>query len=796
MNFRLIKKNKSLRIVNLLGLSIVFTSIILSHAYIKFESGYDRFHSNADDIVRLSFQFDDAPVDVRIYGFRQDDDLIAGIPEIKDLLLMHKVNTAMLKFEDKSQVINDFYLVSSNFFDFFSFPLLEGEKSSVLNASEKVAISRKLAKQLYGNESVAIGKKISISGRKLKQEDLFINAVFEDIPENSHFHTDLLLELSKTADLYVYAYLLLDKDTDIQELKNKISSNIDKLFPENAQKPIPLLMPLTDIHLHSQYQREHETNANISYIYLIIGANTLLLIIVLFNLWLNSGLIFANNKRYYQLLGLNGASSSTVLKEELTLSMILAFVSIILGVFFTVFFKNNANAYFSVVYCWEILALSILFLFLLVFVSLLPVFRNLINTLFLNSENDLAQSRNSFSGVKYMLMAQYGIVMFIIILAFGIGGQMNMTRQNQVGGNDPAVLVMKEQPDIVKEKYEILKAELLKYSEIQAVTACMQLPGDAIRDAMNVKLEGEDESKTLSLMLVGNDFLPFFDIQVLSGEIFRPTSISFHEEEQLFFNYLSDNQTTKSSFTEEYIINKKAAEFLGFASPEEAVGKQMHITHGALGYFNQGHICAVVDNFIYTNMYESAFPMIILQRNMFLHCIMLRFDAEKSEQALAAFNRVWSEVIPDYPPDYAFMPDVFSGVYRNELNAEYLVKLFSVLSLIIANLGLIIFMAFIIKRKRKEIGIRKINGATAGEIVLMLNLKFIPWIMLSFLIAVPFAYFVLNKWLENFAYQITLHWWIFALAGLFVFLIALLSVSWQSWRAAIKNPIDAVKSEY
>ena len=174
---------------------------------------------------------------------------------------------------------------------------------------------------------------------------------------------------------------------------------------------------------------------------------------------------------------------------------------------------------------------------------------------------------------------------------------------------------------------------------------------------------------------------------------------------------------------------------------------------------------------------------------------MVHLDSKNTEQSLVVFNKVWSEVNPDYPAGYSFLQDEYAKVYRNELNAEMLVRVFSILCLIIANLGLVIFMAFIIKSRTKEIGIRKVNGAKSLEIVRMLNLSFIRWIVLAFVIAIPLVYFIMQRWLQDFAHKTTLDWWIFTLAGLFVLLLSLLSVSWMTWRAATTNPVDSLKGE-
>ncbi|GHU63886.1 cell division protein FtsX [Bacteroidia bacterium] len=788
-----LKKSKSLRIVNLIGLSVIFACLVLSYIYIKKEWSYDRFNKNAERMVRFSIQYDNYPVDGRVSEFASGNQLIADIPEIEDVVFLDKINTGVLTYNGKSLVVDDFYFVSSNFFKVFDYKLLQGD-GSVLDSPEKALVSERFAKQLFGDES-SIGKEIHLDGRKCGERTVFVSGVFENFPETSHFHTDLIVSPIQESKDWLYVYLLLNKHTDVNKLNLTLAARLDELYKNGSQKAAPVITPLTDIHLFSHVQRELEPNGNIYYIYLVLGANMLLLAIVLFNLWLNAGLIFSYNRKFYQLLRLNGASSVTVLKDESLLALVLGGLSIVVGG--GISFFPYLHFSFSIISPLEILIISGLFLLLVLFISVLPVITGMSTTLFLNGAGDLRPGYFSLSKVKFMLIAQYCMVMFIVIVGFGISKQMNLVKTSQVGGKENNILVMKEQAYTVKERYDLLKTELLKYPEIESVTASMQLPGTAIRDALFVWKEGESEkeAKNLPLLVVGDDFFSFYKINLLAGNDFQPNTRTFKEEEKMFFDNL-DNIIISGKPAEEYVINRRALEVLGFDSPEDAIGKRLHLTAGThLNYIPEGIIVGVTDDFTYTTIYEESIPMLILIRKMFLHCIMVRLDPDNTQQALATFNRVWNDIFPDYPADYTFLQDVYKQVYHNEWNAEWLVQLFSLLSLIIANLGLIVVMAFIIKRKTKEIGIRKINGASFWMIVGMLNNRFIAQIGLAFLIAVPGAYYTLNHWLENFAHKTALDWWIFVLAGLFVLLISVIVISWQSWRAASTNPVLALKTE-
>ena len=797
MFLRHLKKSKYLRIVNLLGLSVIFSCLLLSFAYLKKELSYDRFHKNADRIARLSIQYGDNDVDGRIYGFKRNSPVITGIPGVEDVVLMQRVETGLLEKDGKPEVVNNFFFTTPNFFEVFSFKLLQGEKGSVLDAPGKIVISKSFARQLFGEDD-AFGKEIKLTGRQVKPVNdgiYFISGIFEDFPENSHFRTNMIGHLPENDDWWAYIYLLLHPATDINVVKDAIALKIEEEYKDNPSgKASPYIIPLKDIHLHSRILRELDYNGNINYIYLISGANLLLLLIVLFNLWLNTGLIFSFNRKYYQLLRLNGASSSVVVKDESLLAFVLGLVSILIGglVSYYVFTQTNLMSILTVK---DVVFLSALFLLIVIGVSLLPVIIGLSSTLFKSFQNEVQPSNFVLSKVKYLLIAQYCIVMFIVIVSFGITKQINMIKTSQVGGKQDSILVMNEQPDIILQKFDLLKTELLKNHEIMMVTSAMQLPGSAIRDGIHVRTEyeGEDEGRHISLLVVGNDFFPFFNIKPVAGTVFKETVRSYDEERTMFFEYL--DKKPASSATEEYIINRKAAQLLGFDTPEEAVGKRLLLTHYSVGYINNGVIAGVSEDFNYTTTFEDSAPTIIIQRKVFQSCIMVHLSPDNKAQALQAFNRVWNEINPDYPASYSFLQDIYGSIYRNELNAEALTRIFSLLCLIIANLGLIIIMSFVIKRKTKEIGIRKVNGATSGNIIGMLNKRFAIWIGIAFVIAIPVSYYVMSLWLQNFANKTTLDWWVFALSGLLVLLLSAISISWQSWYAATIDPVKSLKSE-
>ena len=439
--FRRFAKSRSLRIVNLLGLSVIFACLLLSYQYIRKELSYDRFNENADRMVRLSIQYDDEPLDGRLYLQNVESEL-EKIAEIEQFVSITKVNTAVLAYAGERRIMNDFYAVSPNFFEVFSYPLATGDPSNVLKSPESILVSQSLAQELFGDGN-PIGKELSLEGRRLDSKTYFVSGVFDDFPENSHFHTDLLFHRRQDIPEWTYVYLLLNDIRNLPRVKEQVESHYDA-FENLTEEVTAHLMPLTDIHLHSRAQREMEHNGNIYYIYLIAGANILLLVVVLFNLWLNHSLLFSYNKRYYRLLRLNGADASTILYNESIPAVLIGLLSILIGGIAAYYLAPILHFPTFRFLSYGTIGLALCFLGLTLFVSLIPVLASISSTMFISTRDSLNPSRFSFSNIRYMLVIQYAIVIFIVIISFGISKQLKLIKTTQVGGKTENILVMEE----------------------------------------------------------------------------------------------------------------------------------------------------------------------------------------------------------------------------------------------------------------------------------------------------------------------------------------------------------------
>lgn len=775
--FRLLRKHLSLRIVNLVGLSIVLTSLLVSFNHIKREMSWDRYNAYADRIVRLTLAVDGQPIDGRLWGNVLDDP-VRQLSQVEKIAKLHEVYRPELKYSGKSIVADEkTCLVNKDFLDMFDIEMLEGELPSSLGALDQVIISESMAKRLAAISGEKVLEDLQVEGEKCR-----IAGIFKDIPETSHWRADVLRLMPEDAWLFCYTYLLLKDGSDIRAVEAEISDIAASMSPdgvsENGGGFHALLMPLTDIHLHSHNLRELEANGNVIYIWLILGANALLLIVVMFNLWLNVSLVFSHNSALYRLLRLHGAPMTVVFKTEALQALVLALAATVIGLVLT----GSAFRYGLIGGGMDFpltAVVSVCFMAVTVAVAVIP------------ASGGLRVKSFSYKNVRWMLCGQYIVVIAVLAITIGIYKQMNTVERLQTGGDGSDIVVMSGLTEPYMEKYPLFRERLLQSPYVKGMTTCFQIPGDAIRDHVDVRCSGSVDWMPLPIMIAGDGFLNFYDIPLLAGKDFSALDYDIRQEDEMMMDFLVSKKASQRS--EEYIVNRSAMQALGFGSPQEAVGKSLEIRHGSIGYIANGTIAGVTDDYNYAGVFEENTPLVMLHRNFFQFVLMVRLDDACRTEALQALSAAWDDVYPDSQSDFTALSDIFHDKYRNEYGARDLVLVFALLCLLVADLGLIVFMAFIIRRRTKEIAIRKVNGATARDIAGMLNSNFVRYILLAFVVAVPVSWFVLHAWQQRFAYKTSLDWWIFLLAGVSVLFISLVSVSLQSWKAACINPAQGVR---
>jgi len=431
------------------------------------------------------------------------------------------------------------------------------------------------------------------------------------------------------------------------------------------------------------------------------------------------------------------------------------------------------------------LILSVIVLFGLVSIlsGILILLKQEIN----NLKSGLNQNTSNLNrkGVsKSLIVLQYAISIALIVAVFVIHRQTNYALENSMGVKDNNLICIENIHSNVQQKFEMFKTELLKYSSIESVSAMLEPPGGEANDMFQFTMEGYVKNETnevdnkIGVFPCDFSFASIFNLHFLSGN-----------------NFSEKNEDNEGSG--EYIINESAMKRLNYTNPDKIIGKDFRLIFGNDAIkIPKGKIIGVVKDFHLSSIKKKVEPLVLFKRkDLWLLDFVVSFRPDMRVTALSDIEHVWKKMFPEHLFQYEYVSSMYKNLYKTELLQSQLLSIFTFMALFICSMGLLGMSLLTTQRRTKEIGIRKVNGARIDQTMIMLNWDFVKWILISFVIACPIAWYAMHRWLENFAYKTELSWWIFALAGLLALGIALLTVSWQSWKAATRNPVDALRYE-
>jgi putative ABC transport system permease protein len=364
-----------------------------------------------------------------------------------------------------------------------------------------------------------------------------------------------------------------------------------------------------------------------------------------------------------------------------------------------------------------------------------------------------------------------------MVSAITISKQNNFMLSRSLGEMSSDILTFKNQNWESRSKYNAIHNKAMQNPLIKSFTATMDEPSGETLDALQVESSGikdSQEEKRLFVMSVEDNFLDFFKIPLVSGR-----------------NFSTFNLNRKG---EDYILNETALKRLGW-TPDEAIGQPFKIVFDTPDIFYGGTVVGVVRDFNFTTVKQEIKPYVFFQKPIFYLCFLIKVDSARKDEAIADLKKIWDEELPDYPFQYEFLSDLYRSAYSKEISQAKMTAFFSILAIIIICFGLFSVTSVLVARRTREIGIRKVNGAKVMDVMAMLNSGFIKWVLIAFVIAFPVAMYAMNKWLQNFAYRTEIKWWVFVVSGITVLAVALFTVSLQSWRAATRNPVEALRYE-
>ncbi|MCG6189803.1 ABC transporter permease [Maribellus maritimus] len=783
------RKNGVLTFAKLFGLCVSFAVILFATGYVVYETSFDKSIPDNKTIYRCLMQgkLNGEDADFAVTSPAMAPAILSEIPKIKETVRILPQGEASLKYNDL--VFNAGHLIyaDSNFCSFFG-SSVKTETENPLSADNYIIIAESLAEKQFGSAGNALGKVVELRG-----ENCIVTGTFEDLPENFHLQVSLIQPLKKSNPDKVgwgsqsyYTYFKTNRgNIEPDELNFKISKTVythfnDDIDGANAKtledlKASPDLYilytaeKLTDIHF-SNHKFDPAITSNKTYVYGAVIIAVLILLISSIN-FIN--LNIANISTRLKEIGIrktSGAYNHHIFSQFLYETVIFWFVGFALALALYLLAENTLEQYLG--FAISLSTGGMIKIIAAVFIGLLAfnLTANFIPISFISNKKILGlikeekPAKKSLSANSSFVFLQFVLSGLVILASVVVQKQINyMVHKNR--GYDTENVMMLSMWSINQQTRKNFTDELKTYSVVKSVSTSDTYFGNdpGMNDAYFEVMDDAHYFHT-SIMPVSAEFLNTFNLEIKEGRFFDKERQSDSEAVVL-------NETALKKYTGEGSI----------------IGKQVIVD----GNYK---VIGVVKDFNFRSLHHQVQPLVMVltkdKGNIFI-----KIQNEEIAKVTGILQNLWEKYNIDFPLQYQFHDDVLAQHYVGDQQAKKLLMILSMISIAIACVGLYAISFFTIIRKTKEIGIRKVNGAKVSEVMSMLNIHFIKWVGFAFILAMPVAYYAMHKWLENFAYKTSLSWWIFALAGLLALGIALLTVSWQSWRAATRNPVEALRYE-
>lgn len=770
-------KQKGFSFINIFGLAIGMAVVILIALFIRNEMSYDKFHEKHDRIFRL---VSNNPADKNSFAGTPaplGPAMKENFPDIDDYVRLIDIS-GVIKYKDKLFYENRILMADNSIFAVFTFPLIKGDPKTALANNDSIVITESMAKKYFPGEE-PMGKILNLDD----QSDLKVTGVTADVPVNSHFHFDFIISFKRIGSLdnwgawNYFTYLLLHESITPGRLKEKFETWAKQFDNKNYFSSLSFkhiyYQPITRIHF--QYNRYNmEPTFDGKYIR-IFGAIALVILILACINFMNLSTARASGRaKEIGVKKVVGASQLKLIKQFIGESLLLAFIAHMIAVLLVQLvlpvFNNFSARNLSIDYSDPMFVLGILGLILFtgVISGFYPAFvlSSFKVTTVLKSRTD----GGTRSLARDMLVVfQFTIAIVLMIGTIIILRQLNFLRNTNLGFNMKDVINIPLKSRDLMKKASILKKEFLRVPGVESVSANGYLPTSMNRN-QSAWWEGQlkSEKTTMWVISIDRDFMDTLQIKMIEGKDFI--------------------KRFKSSGDNAYVLNESAVKHIGWKS---ALGKAFSI----YGQERRGLIVGVTGDFHFRSLHHSIDPCAMIVYDEYGSHLSLRINTPHPKATINALKNKWKELVPNLEFDYYFLEDNYNKLYRTEIKSGQLIIYFTLLCIFIACLGLFGLSSFLARQKTKEIGIRKVFGASVSIITRSLTGKFIRLVIVSNLLSWPIAYFILNNWLQNFAYRIDINIWAFLLATVLSFMISLFTVSYQSIKAAMTNPINTLRYE-
>lgn len=801
-------KNRSYAFINLLGLTVGITCCLLILIYVQDEWSYDRWQQNGDRIYRMvlerkypgrSRHYAMIP---QSYGAAVRDEF----PEVEDFCRLFYFQGSNLVIKKDGQIFEENQLMwaDSNFFKFFELPLLTGNPEKALVKPNTVVLTESLARKYFGDEN-PVGKILDLAQNN---QDLEVSGVCADLPGQSHLAFDMLISSGSLGfiqpanfiNFSAYTYLLLQPNADPRQLETKFPELVTKYASGQVLQQFGVnyeayqrqgngyfysLQALPDIYLTSNLEGEIKPPGSLERIYFFLVIAVLILLIACINFMNLSTARSAGRAREVGIRKTLGSDRRQLTLQFLAEALLNSSVSTLLAWVAALALLPAFNrltgkelAYDSLLQWHYLLLLPTVAVLTALLSGTYPAF-------FLSRFKPMEVLRGklfatkSGSGLRRVLVVfQFGVSVFLIVSTIIVYRQMSFTQNKSLGFNKSQLLTIQNAGGMTRQQEDTFKEELRKLSGVEMVSGCNSQPGQQYF-GISFKPPSSAESTTGSGLIVDENYVECMEMEMVAGR-------SFSKE---FTDSLS------------VVVNEAAVREMGLDNP---LGTRLVSQDDFLNPNPEEPsvytIIGVVKDFHFQSLHTMVSPLFLVHHQRSFSpgvdpLITVRLNANELQQTIAGMEQLWQQFLSEIPLNYEFLDQQWAALYLKEQNMRQVYSVFSILAIFIACLGLLALAAYTVETRTKEIGIRKVLGASISAIISLLSKDFLRLVLLAILIASPFAWYMMREWLQDFAYRVSIEWWVFVVAGILAIGIAFLTVSLQSIRAALANPVKSLKSE-
>lgn len=790
--WRNILKNKGIFSINILGLALGIASCLIITLFVVDELSFDRYNENAEEIVNVVFR-------AKVNGEEIKEGAVMApvgvtlkqeFPEVLDATRIRRIGTPKIVVDNRSYREDKFAFVDANFFDVFTLPIINGDSGNPLQEPNTAVITKTEAEKLFGAVN-PIGKLFYVG----EQEQPFrVTGIIDEVPQNSHFHFDIFasiegLEEAKSDSWFqgdFFTYLLLKKGVDHKNLEAKLPYIIEKYIGSKMQEQMGLsyeeftkenqlglkILPLTDIHLYSDNSAysQLEQGGDIKYVYIFSAVALFMLLIGCINFMNLSTATAAKRAKEVGIRKVLGSNKKQLLYQFLSESFIATFLAMLLAAILVVISLPFYNELSGKELQLDYLGHPYVLLVLLLLTFLISLLAGGYPAFFLSSFKPISALKSKFLGGNNNKGIRSGLVVFQFVISAGlilatlvVNQQMQYIQNKDIGYDRDHLLVIRE-AYLLGNDQEVYKNELLKNPKVESITQSAFAPAGFSDNNQTMISKDGQFIRRMPVYNIDENYIPTMGMNLIAGR-------NFSKE----FGADSTN----------VIINETAAKVLGVA--KEPLGKIITTSGG------EKKIVGVIKDFHFKSLYQPIDPLFMIYGPY--GGLIIKAKSGDMAGLIAEANSLWNSFNTDETFGFTLLDESYRHTYKAEQKMGILLNIFALLTIFVACLGLFGLVTFTAQQRFKEIGIRKVLGSSVPQIMSMLSKDFLKLVFISFFIAFPVGYYLMDKWLQGFAYHVQLQWWLFVLTGMITILIALATIGWKSFRAATMNPVNALRDQ-